>query len=116
MMKACKIHKVIFILGFIIFLFSIQSFGQNKEISNKEIFTNMFTAIKNVKTLRANITSYERIGDHITHTRYAVKLNISPYKSYSKDLDKGVEILYNEGENGNEAIVNPNGFPYVNVH
>jgi len=76
----------------------------------------MFGAIQNVKTLRANITTDERIINHINHTHFAVKLNVSPYESYSKDLDKGVEILYHQGENDNEATINPNGFPYVNVH
>jgi hypothetical protein len=89
---------------------------QNKEIKNEDIFANMFTAIKNVKTLRATINTYERIENKVNHTRFAIKVNISPYKAYSKDLDKGIEVLYLQGQKDNEATVNPNGFPYVNLH
>ena len=92
------------------------SFVQNKTLSNADIFTDMFSAIQNVKTLRTNVSTDERIIDHVNHTHFAVKLNVSPYEAYSKDLDKGVEILYLEGKNSGEAIVNPNGFPYVNIH
>jgi len=84
--------------------------------TNEDIFKKMFVAIKGVKTLRTNITSRERIIDHINHTSFAVKLNTSPYKAYSKDLDKGVEVLYLQGKNENDATINPNGFPYVNLH
>src|ERR1700722_15763653 len=85
-------------------------------LTNEDIFNNMYSSIKNVKTLRANMTSSERINDHVTHSRYAIKLNTIPYKVYTKDVDKGVEILYLEGKNDNKAIVNPNGFPYINLH
>ncbi|HTA26439.1 MAG TPA: DUF1571 domain-containing protein [Bacteroidia bacterium] len=84
--------------------------------SCEDIFKKMFENIKNVKTLRTNISTTERIDDHINRAHFAVKLNISPYKAYSKDIDKGVELLYLEGKNDNEATVNPNGFPYVNLN
>jgi outer membrane lipoprotein-sorting protein len=90
--------------------------AQTDNLKCEDIFTKMFDAAKNVKNLRANMTSVERITDHIICSRYAVKLNISPYKVYSKDLVKGVEVLYIQGKNSDEATVNPNGFPYVNVH
>src|SRR5580692_3463479 len=114
--KVYKVHKVVITLCLFNFLFTFSISAQNNVISNADIFTNMYSAIKNVKTIRADIVSTERIIDHTTHTHYAVKINTSPYKSYSKDIDKGVEILYLDGKNNNEAIVNPNGFPYMNLH
>ncbi len=92
------------------------AYGQNVTLKNEDIFTNMFSAIKNVKTLRTNMTAIERIGNENILTRYSFKLNTSPRKSYSKDLDKGIEVLYLAGQNNNEATVNPNGFPYVSLH
>jgi outer membrane lipoprotein-sorting protein len=99
-----------------LFLILLCLWGKASAQSCADIFNNMFNAIKNVKTLRADMTSAERINDHINVSRYAVKLNTSPYKVYSKDLHKGVEVLYLPGKNDNEATVNPNGFPYVNLH
>jgi outer membrane lipoprotein-sorting protein len=112
------IHSHITAIGIFcgISLSPAMSLAQNKTPSNVDIFTNMFSAIQNVKTLRADVSTDERIIDHINHTHFAVKLNVSPYEAYSKDLDKGVEILYREGKNNGEAIINPNGFPYINVH
>lgn len=90
--------------------------GENTELKTEDIFSNMFSAIKNVKTIRANMTSVERISDQTIFTNYSIKLNASPFKAYSKDLSKGVEVLYIDGQNNNQATVNPNGFPYVKLH
>jgi LysM repeat protein len=89
--------------------------GQS-EINCEDIFNKMFDATKNVKTLRANLLSVERFPDHVNYTRYTIKLNVTPYNLYTKDLDKGIEVLYLQGKNDNQATVNPNGFPYVNLH
>jgi hypothetical protein len=91
-------------------------FNTIKAQTCEDIFKKMFAAAKNVKTIRATINTTERIDDHVNRTRFAIKLNTSPYKAYSKDLDKGIEILYLDGQNGNEATINPNGFPYINIH
>lgn len=111
---ACSHRKIIGLLFLICISVSLSSL--TTDLKNEDIFNNMFAAIKNVKTLRVNIVSAERIGTKIVNTRFAIKLNISPYKTYSKDLDKGMEVLYLQGQNDNEATVNPNGFPYVNLH
>jgi LysM repeat protein len=99
-----------------IILFPVLLLAQGKVINNTDIFSNMFGAIKSTKTLRTCINTDERITDHINHTHYTVKLIVSPYKLYSKDLDKGVEILYRQDKKPYEATVNPNGFPFVALH
>ena len=91
-------------------------YGQTAPLKNEDIFSNMFAAIKNVKTLRSNMTSVERISNKNILTQYSIKLNTIPLKAYSKDINKGIEVLYIDGQNDNEATVNPNGFPYVNLH
>lgn len=80
------------------------------------IFDQMFNAINNVRTLRYNLYSMERIDDVMTHAHSMVKLNISPFEIYYKNLDNGIEVLWKEGKLDGDAIVNPNGFPYVNLH
>ena len=70
--------------------------GQS-EINCEDIFNKMFDATKNVKTLRANLLSVERFPDHVNYTRYTIKLNVTPYNLYTKDLDKGIEVLKDEG-------------------
>jgi hypothetical protein len=97
-------------------LFSIPSVAQNKEITNESIFNSMFAAIQNVKTLRYNLTAFERVDNTYNHAHSLVKLNVSPYKAYYKDLNKGIEVLWVDGQEDGDAIVNPNGFPYVNLH
>lgn len=84
--------------------------------SCEDILNKMFKATAGVRTLRTNMSAQERIENHFILTRYSVKINKSPYKVYSKDLDKGIEVIYQEGKNSNEATVNPNGFPYINLH
>jgi len=90
--------------------------AQNKEVTTASIFTNMFNAIQNVKTLRYNIYAFERVDDKFTKAHSLVKLNVSPFKAYYKDLDRGIEVLWVDGKEDGDAIVNPNGFPYVNLH
>jgi len=82
----------------------------------REIFNQMFDAINNVRTLRYNLSSMERIGNVMTQAHSMVKLNISPFEIYYKNFNNGIEVLWREGKVDGDAIVNPNGFPYVNLH
>lgn len=86
------------------------------DVPCRAIFNQMFDAINNVKTLRYNLYSVERIDNSLTSTHSAVKLNVAPLKIYYKNLDNGIEVLWVNGKTGGDAIVNPNGFPYVNLH
>jgi outer membrane lipoprotein-sorting protein len=114
MIALIRIPYILYLISYI--SFHIPFTFQTKEVKNEDIFNNMYSAVKNVKTLRANMTAFERITNHVNHTHYSIKLNISPYKAYTKDLDKGVEVLYVQGQNDNKVAVNPNGFPYFTLH
>lgn len=87
-----------------------------KDNTCKDIFTKMFSAINNVHTLRYNLYAVERVDNNFTSANSMVKLNVSPFKAYYKDLKKGIEVLWVDGKEDGDAIVNPNGFPYVNLH
>jgi hypothetical protein len=89
------------------------------QIPNKDpeqLMHKMYDAIKELKTLRFNLFASERLDEKFSAGNASVKINTSPFKAYYKDMKKGIEVLYVEGEEDNEAIVNPNGFPYFNLH
>ena len=46
-----------------------------------------------------------------------VKCAKNPFRIYIKQdfPQNGLEVLYTKGTNGGKAIINPNGFPWVNV-
>jgi hypothetical protein len=86
-----------------------------KTIHNSpEILKNIFTAIANIKTLRYNLQCNERINGKMHHTESKVKLQIHPRKIYLSL--KGPEILWVQGENNEDALVNPGAFPYINLN
>ena len=66
-MKRSNSHiglRILVIGGFLVInLFPALSSAQNKEITAASIFTNMFTAIQNVKTLRYNLYAFERVDE-----------------------------------------------------
>jgi len=95
---------------------SFKSYSSNAPQKCEDIINKMFSAAKAVHTLHTNVATLERVSGKNKLLKYAVKLNISPYKAYSKNLDDGSEVLFVQGQNNNEATINPNGFPYVNLH
>ena len=48
------------------------------------------------------------------HTESKVKLQVSPRKIYLSL--KGPEVLWIQGANGGDALVNPGSFPYINLN
>lgn len=94
-------------------LFSMQA---QSDLNCQDIFNKMFSEINNVKTLRYDLFAIERIDDKFTSGHSIVKLNVAPFKAYYKDLEKGIEVLWTQDLEDGDAIVNPNGFPFVNLH
>lgn len=94
----------------------VQAQAPNLQADGDQLMHKMYDAIKQVKTLRYNLYASERLDGKFSQANSSVKVNVSPYKAYYKDLKKGIEVLYVDGEEDNEAIVNPNGFPYFNLH
>jgi outer membrane lipoprotein-sorting protein len=87
------------------------------QVSPQEIITNMSSSIENIKTLKYKLKKKERIEDEYKLGEQEVKYNRSPRKIYTKISlpNKGVEVLFREGENNNKAFVNPNAFPYITL-
>jgi len=78
------------------------------------LIDNIFEAVDNIKTMRFNLQCNERIKGRMTHYESKVKLQISPRKVYLSL--KGPEVLWVQGQNGGDALVNPGAFPYMNLN
>lgn len=98
----------------IFFLFFSGRKISTSEISSKSIISNTLATIDNIKTLRYNLKCAERIEGKIHHTESFVKLNRKPRKIYL--YLKGPELLWVEGQNNGNALVNPGAFPYFNLN
>ncbi len=82
--------------------------------NSKELLNNVLSAIANTKTLRYNLICDERINGKMLHTESKVKLQVSPRKLYL--FLNGPEVLYLQGLNNGNALVNPAAFPYINLN
>lgn len=102
-----------FILSLIISL--IVSSGQAQ--SAYELSLQMIAKLKEMKTVKFTFITKERHGTKWTEQKSAVKMQHNPLKIYYKqEYPKvGLELLYVHGANGNNALINTNGFPWVNV-
>lgn len=107
--------KFIFIIfGFLFFSGTMPT--QNTP-SGYEIAKEVFASTKRIKALTYNMQKTERIDGKLINQTSFVKLNRNPFKVYTRQEhpNNGLEVLYVEGENGNKALINPTGFPWVNV-
>jgi outer membrane lipoprotein-sorting protein len=86
--------------------------------NSKTILDNMFTSIADVETLRFKLKKEERVSGEMKLGEQDVKFNRSPKKIYTyiHAPNKGVELIWINGHNDNKALINPNGFPYINVN
>jgi hypothetical protein len=112
-----KLKHIIILLPVIALATALISFHKREntaQISSKELTSKIFEAIDNVKTLRYNLQCNERIKGRMQHTESRVKLQVSPRKLYLSL--KGPEVLWIQGQNGGNALVNPGAFPYINLN
>jgi len=107
-LRYSKVYLAIFVV-----IFSLTSFNE-KGLNNRELIDKIFAAVDNVKTVRYNLQCNERIKGKMQHTESKVKLQISPRKLYL--YIKGIEVLWVQGQNNGNALVNPNSFPYINLN
>lgn len=80
----------------------------------KEILQNTITSIEKIQTLKFHLKCNERINGQLVSTESQVKMNTSPRKIYI--YLKGPELLWVEGKNNGNCLVNPDGFPYMNLN
>jgi LysM repeat protein len=84
-----------------------------------ELFDKMMASIANVKTMKFRLVKNERmISGKMAPGDQQVKMQVNPFKCYLKIAvpNEGAEVLFIKGTNDNNALVNPNAFPYMNLN
>lgn len=79
------------------------------------LIVGMIDSIKNVRTVRTNISSIERINNGYFSASSEIKVNVSPRKLYFVNKEKKLEILYVSDTHNNKALVKPHVFPYFTL-
>ena len=79
------------------------------------LLENMVNTINSTNALSITMTTSERFGDEMREEKSLFKIQANPLKIYFKQEYplKNFEALYREGENNNEVLFAPNGFPWV---
>lgn len=105
----------LFYLGLALII--LTSFGVSKIPSGAELTSEMFERTRQIETMRFQMRKLERIDGEMKEQLSFVKLQREPFKVYARQIspEEGIEVLYVEGERNNNALINPNGFPWVNV-
>ena len=101
-------------LTFILFfIFSANGFGQNAAY----ILTEMVNTCYNVQSLNYTQCKSERIEGELHQQVSDIKFQKSPFMVYMKQKSpkEGLEVLFKDGQNDNNALINTNGFPWVNI-
>lgn len=83
-------------------------------VTTEMVTTRLAAAIENLRTLRCNVRAQERVGNKYNQARTLMKLTFKPLRVYLKN-QRGIEVLYVTGQNGGDAWVYPNSFPYMTL-
>jgi hypothetical protein len=102
----------------LLFLFLASVVAYHPEPSAYQIVVQMVTKTKEISSMTYVMKKKERVKGEFPIQETFVKLNNHPFKLYLKQLSpkEGLEVLYVQGTNNNQACVNTNGFPWVNVN
>lgn len=95
----------------------LSSFRVPDRVETVEIMHEVFTSVKNIQSLSFDFHSRERIrGEYIESDSY-VAVTRNPYRIYLKGETpiEGLEVLFPHPESANHALINPNGFPWMNL-
>ena len=100
-------------------ILGIQEHGNSQEGRDKEdLIRDLLAAVKNAETFQFRLKDYERIKGVLEIGDEDVKISLQPLELYFyvHKPDKGVEILWVEGQNNGNAWVHPNSFPYFTLN
>jgi len=88
-----------------------------KSASCIEVLEKMFDACSQINCMQFDVRKQERINNQYIHGMSTVKLQIEPFCVYLKQQEPtaGLEALFRAGENNDKVLVNPNGFPWMNL-
>ncbi|WP_422360242.1 DUF1571 domain-containing protein [Reichenbachiella sp.] len=102
---------------FLLFVNFFASAQLADSLSGYEIAKKMFDTSSQIESLTYTITKQERIDGKLTKQVSFTKMQKSPYKVYLRQSfpNDGMEVLYVKNENNDKALINPNGFPWLNL-
>ncbi len=91
--------------------------GSKKAEFAIESVKGLFAAAQEIKTLSYEFVREERIDDEIVTNTSFVKMQRRPYKIYIQETypNEGLEVLYPHPQYEGKALINPNGFPWINL-
>ncbi|GJM36071.1 MAG: hypothetical protein DHS20C18_50720 [Saprospiraceae bacterium] len=109
--------KPIFIL-FIAVLATATTIPEATPQSADKIICEMIAKTREIKTMTYTMRKLERVNGEMTEQIADIKLQRKPFKVYVRQKlpNDGMEVLFVKGANNGKALVNPNGFPWVNVN
>ena len=113
-LRAQHIFLLFMLFAISTLLISFRSKKSDTISGNRELIAKIFDAVDNIKTMRFSMQCNERIKGRMTHYESKVKLQVSPRKLYLSL--KGPEVLWIQGQNNGDALVNPGAFPYMNLN
>lgn len=93
------------------------SFTDPSKKSAPDKVREVFEATRHIESLKYEMVRSERINGSYIENHVSIKMLKRPYKIYIKELapNTGLEVLYPHPLDEKKALVNPNGFPWVNL-
>jgi len=116
MIFRCKLVFVFALCGLLLFSFVHRTshIVHSPAPTCKEILQSTIASVEKIQTLKFHLKCNERFNGKLASIESQIKLNTSPKKVYV--YLKGPEVLWLEGENNGNALVNPDGFPFMNLN
>src|SRR5688572_11970101 len=110
-MKKCFLRSYFLLALFVSFSF------QAATPTASQLVSEMLQAGKQVQTLKFTLQKQERIKGKLVSERSTVKLQQKPFKVYLKyqQPNPGMEVLFVQGQNNNDAFVRPSNFPWTTI-
>ena len=112
-MRYHKLYKFILIVP-VVSCILLAAYSFNPTSPCLEILNQTLSAVENIKTIKFHLKFAERIKGILKMNESHIKLSRNPTKEYL--FLNGPEVLWIEGKNDNNALVNPAGFPYMNLN
>lgn len=88
--------------------------SENDKITVEAIVSRMITEAEALKTLEFDLKIQERGGGKFRNSTSFIKIQRNPRKVYMRL--NGPELLFVTGWNDGKVLVNPGGFPYINLN
>src|SRR5437868_35990 len=103
------------LLSLLLFFLSLQTFSQ--DLPAKLLLKKMLEACDTVRSAKFILNSTEREKNGMEKSELIIKMQTNPLKIYLYMIHPhaGAECLWKKGESSDKVLVNPNGFPFINL-